>query len=395
MAQGRVRRLRQESGLLREGAALPRRSPVRRRQGARNPHRRPPGRTAGHRVPGRDEQGRVRAAEERRALARHHADEHQRHRQHHHEPQEAALRQPEGPAGRLLRDRSPGAHPGGSSGRRPGRGLHGAEAVRGVGPAREGPRNAPRIRQARGDEGTGPQAAGRGRVRAGQAAAGRDGDPGDRHLRRHGVLRGQRAEGGRHRRHPEAGRDCAVASARHAPRLPDGRQPDGYRSRRPRRELLRELRLRLAAQLQRLLQRTGHEHDRPAVAGTGREEAAGDGVGDPEEARARHRAAHARLAAGLLHDLAARQEPDPAPVDLQLRPHAGGLAGRLAPPRPAAGPSSIPGAGPRAGRARWRRGGASTGSAAAPCSSTTTPSSPRAPSTASSSGCAPGSPASA
>ena len=50
------------------------------------------------------------------------------------------------------------------------------------------------------------------------------------------------------------------------------------------------------------------------------------GPGDPEEAGGGRGAADPGLAARLLHRLAARQEPDPAPVHVQLRAHAGGLA---------------------------------------------------------------------
>ena len=52
----------------------------------------------------------------------------------------------------------------------------------------------------------------------------------------------------------------------------------GHRRRRSRRQLLRELRLRLAAELQLLLQRGGHEDDRAAVAGARPEEAPGHGA---------------------------------------------------------------------------------------------------------------------
>ena len=107
------------------------------------------------------------------------------------------------------------------------------------------------------DEGAGPEAP---RARPGSprtTAQGRDGDPGDRRLRGHGLLRGQRAQAGRHRGHAQAGRDRAVASDGDARRLPDRRQPHRRRRRRPRRQLLRELRLRLAAELQLLLRRGG------------------------------------------------------------------------------------------------------------------------------------------
>ena len=80
------------------------------------------------------------------------------------------------------------------------------------------------------------------------------------------------------------------------------------------------------AELQLLLQRAGDGADPAAVAGAGPEEAAGPGAGDPEEAGGGRGAADPGLAARLLHRLAARQEPDPAPVHVQLRAHAGGLA---------------------------------------------------------------------
>ena len=54
-------------------------------------------------------------------------------------------------------------------------------------------------------------------------------------------------------------------------------------------------------------------------------------VGDPEAARAGRGAADARLAPGLLHRVAAREEHGAASQHLQLRPHAGGLAGPLGP----------------------------------------------------------------
>ena len=74
----------------------------------------------------------------------------------------------------------------------------------------------------------------------------------------HGVVRHQRAEADRDRGLAQADRNGAMASAGHAGRLPDRGEPDGHRARRPGRELLRELRMRLSAELQCLLQRAGH-----------------------------------------------------------------------------------------------------------------------------------------
>ena len=126
----------------------------------------------------------------------------------------------------------------------------------------------------------------RGGDHAGQAAQGRDGDARHRHLRRHGLLRHQRAEAGGDRGHAQAGGDGPVASHGHARRLPDRRQPHRARHRRSRRELLRELRLRVSAQLQPVLQRGSHEDVRPPVPGARSEEAAGAGDRHPEAARA-------------------------------------------------------------------------------------------------------------
>ena len=83
----------------------------------------------------------------------------------------------------------------------------------------------------------------------------------------------------------QADRHRPVAPDGHPPRVPHRGQPDGPRHRRSRRQLLRELRLRLAAQLRRLLQRAGHEPDRQAVAGDRSAEAHGARRGHPEEAR--------------------------------------------------------------------------------------------------------------
>src|SRR5206468_11256166 len=95
--------------------------------------------------------------------------------------------------------------------------------------------------------------------------------------------------------------------------------------------LLRELRMLLAAQLQPVQQRGSHENVRRPVAGARPQEAAGAQRRDPEKARSRRRAADTGLEARLLHGLAAREEPDPAPVDLQLRPDAGSVERQVDP----------------------------------------------------------------
>ena len=74
----------------------------------------------------------------------------------------------------------------------------------------KGPARAARLRQGGRHEGPGPPAAGRGEDHAADAAQGRDGHPGHRHLRRHGLVRRQRAEAGRHRGDAEAGGDGPV-----------------------------------------------------------------------------------------------------------------------------------------------------------------------------------------
>src|SRR5437773_1633534 len=176
-------------------------------------------------------------------------------------------------------------------------------------------------------EGEGEAAHGRGGRHAREAAPRRDRHARDRDLRGHGVVRDQRAQAGRHRGLAQADRDRAVAPDGDPWRLPDRSESHGHRAGRPGRELLRELRLRLAAQLQPVLQRRTHEDGRCAVAGARSEEAAGDGLRDPEEARGRGRPPHPGLEARLLHGVAAREEPDPAPVHLQLRADAGRVDG--------------------------------------------------------------------
>src|SRR5207253_11382710 len=64
---------------------------------------------------------------------------------------------------------------------------------------------------------------------------------------------------------------------------------------------------------------------RRAVAGARSQEATGAQLRDPETARSRRRSADPGLEARLLHGLAVREEPDHAPVHLQLRPDAGSV----------------------------------------------------------------------
>ena len=66
-----------------------------------------------------------------------------------------------------------------------------------------------------------------------------------------------------------------------------------------------------------LLQRGGHEDDRAAVAGARRQEAAGRWCWTSRRSsRTTRRGRPCWLAARLLHGVAAREEPDPAPVDV-------------------------------------------------------------------------------
>ena len=67
-----------------------------------------------------------------------------------------------------------------------------------------------------------------------------------------------------------------------------------------------------------------------AVAGARSRQAAEAGGGHPAQARGRRRPPDAGLAQGVLHPLAVREEPPPAQLALQLRPHAGGLARQVA-----------------------------------------------------------------
>ena len=88
----------------------------------------------------------------------------------------------------------------------------GAQAVGRLGSRREGPGRAPGLRRkAVGREGAGAEAHGRGGLHGREAAEGRDRHPRDRDLRRHGVVRHQRAQADRHRGDAQADRDGAVA----------------------------------------------------------------------------------------------------------------------------------------------------------------------------------------
>ena len=123
------------------------------------------------------------------------------------------------------------------------------------------------LRQGRGGQGARQEAPRRGGLRTVEPAQDGDGDARHRHLHRLRRLRRQRVQEDRRGGDAQADRHRPVAPDGHPPRVPDRRQPDGPRHRRSRRQLLRELRLRLAAQLRRVLQRAGHGPDRQAVAG--------------------------------------------------------------------------------------------------------------------------------
>src|SRR5439155_1738771 len=72
------------------------------------------------------------------------------------------------------------------------------------------------------------------------------------------------------------------------------------------------------------------EAHRSAVTGARCPEAPGPGPGDPAQDRAGLRAPGAGLAPGLFHDVAAREGPGAAPLDLRLGAHAGRLARQVA-----------------------------------------------------------------
>src|SRR5262249_31398814 len=109
-------------------------------------------------------------------------------------------------------------------------------------------------------------------------------------------------------------------------RVPAWRRPDRARARRSRRELLRELRLRLVAELLALLRRGHRPAHRAAIAGAGPGEASRPRARDPAQARAGGEPARAGMAPRLLHHVAPREEPRPPSLALQL----GAAPGRLA-----------------------------------------------------------------
>ena len=117
-----------------------------------------------------------------------------------------------------------------------------------------------------------------------------------------------------------------MASAANARRLSDRDRADRYRAGRPGRQLLRELRLRVAAQLSPLLRRGDLAADRSAIAGAEPSQAPRAGSGNPEKARGGCGPPRAGVAAGLLHGLAVCEEPGSSPIHIQLGPHAGGVA---------------------------------------------------------------------
>src|SRR4029077_14238185 len=183
------------------------------------------------------------------------------------------------------------------------------------------------LRRGPGGPGAGQEAAGRGGLRAVESAQGRAGHPRDRDLSRLRGLRGQRPQTGRGGSHPQADRHRAVAPDGDAPRVPDRGQPHRPGRGRSRRQLLRELLVRVTPELRRLLQRGGRAPDRAAVAGDRHGEAAHPGRADPEEARGGRGASHHGLAHRSLRASPVRAQPDPQPGDLQLLPAARGLAG--------------------------------------------------------------------
>src|SRR5262245_32189583 len=124
-------------------------------------------------------------------------------------------------------------------------------------------------------------------------------------------------------------RDTAAWFRSRPARLPARGQSHRGRLRRPRRLLLRELQVRRLPQLHRLLQRGDGQADRPAVAGAGPREAPQARVGDPATPRGRGGAPHAVLAEGVLRAVALREGPRRPQLALQLRPHAGRVAGQV------------------------------------------------------------------
>src|SRR5262249_57023493 len=99
---------------------------------------------------------------------------------------------------------------------------------------------------------------------------------------------------------PPAGGLLTVVLPAGSRRVPAWRRPDGARARRSRRELLRELRLRLVAELLALLRR-GHRSAHPAaVAGAGPSEASRPRAREPAPARAGGEPSPAGMAPPLL-----------------------------------------------------------------------------------------------
>ena len=94
--------------------------------------------------------------------------------------------------------------------------------------------------------------------------------------------------------------------------------------------------LRLAAQLQPVLQRGDDEGLRAPEPGAGPQEARGHGGRDPEAPRAGRAAAHPRPAARLLRALAAREGAGGAQQRVQLQPIPGRVAGQVREPGPIA-----------------------------------------------------------
>ena len=175
VAPRRVRRVREEPRLLRQGPAVSRRAQVRGDRRARHPDGGAPGRAARYRLPRRDVEDDDGPAQEGRAPDGVPHGRAGRHRQHHHERQEGALRQSEGAAGGELCHRPPGPDPGLAPGGRDPRRRDAAPALRRLGRERQGPAHHARLRQGRRDEGPRQEAPRRGRDHPGQAAQGRDG----------------------------------------------------------------------------------------------------------------------------------------------------------------------------------------------------------------------------
>ena len=303
----RVHRVREEPRLLRQGPAVPRRDQVR-------DHPRPL-----H----ADRRAAVRASSTWRAAAGTGPtprtprrarpswscrDRQQRQRQRPHQLQEAAVHRPARPPRHQPRPRPQGL-PGRARARarppsaarccpRPA-GVWGLPAAEVAKLARHG-----RSRQA---EGRGEEAPRRGRLRARQSAEAHGVHARARHLRRHRELDGRPAPAGRDRGHARADRDRRVAPEDDAPRVPGGAQPHRRRHRRSRRPALRELPLRLAAELLRLLLGGDRPAHGRAVADARPGQAPGARQRDRPQAAGRRRAADPRLGQAALGALAPRQ----------------------------------------------------------------------------------------